>query len=105
MLKGYQNKAFRLVKKNTDVEKLPKRDGIIYEDDLCLRATALETFVRRQGGFQKWSLGKIVNTLLDYGALCIQEEGTKQVKISKKKGIPRVYRIVLKVLKEKAERY
>lgn len=103
--KGFADNKFHLLHGTRKIEKLIKRDGVVIHDDLCLRSAALETFVRSQDGYHNWNLGRIVNQLLDYGALCIQEEGTKQVKVSKEKNVPRVYRIRLKVLDEKAERY
>lgn len=105
LLCGYRNNCFKLLKNQSKLEKIYKKDGVIFEGDLCLRSASLESFVRRQNGYQKYNLGKIVNELLDYGALCIQEEGTKQVKLTKKKGVPRVYRIKISVLEEKSELY
>lgn len=103
--KGFDDNKFCLLHGTKKIEKLYKRDGVVIHEDLCLRSAALVTFVRSQDGYHRWNLSRIVNQLLDYGALCIQEEGTKQVKVSKEKNVPRVYRIRLKVLEEKAERY
>ena len=72
---------------------------------MCLRSASLQSFVRRHNGYQNYNLSKIINELMDYGALCIQEEGTKQVKLSKDSNVPRVYRIKLDVLKNHEERY
>lgn len=105
LLNGYLNKEFSVLKNDKKLHKLSKRDGIIWKGDLCLRSLSLETFVRKQNGYHDWNLNRIVNTLLDYGAICIHEEHTKQVKLFKKKGIPRVYRIKLDILKDNAVRY
>ena len=80
-------------------------DGVLWKEDLCLRALPLKVFVRRQNGYHNWSLNQIVNTLLDYSALCIQEEHTNLVKLSKDSDVPRVYPIKLDVLEEKKEYY
>ena len=105
LLRAVETKAFRLIKKREKLEKLPKKDGIWFEGDLCLRSAPLETFVRQQNGFRNWNRGDIITELKQFGALCIQEEGTCQVKLTKDKGIPRVYRIRMAALEEHAERY
>ena len=105
LLCGYRNKDFNLLKSQNKLDKLHKKDGVIFEGDLCLRSASLQSFVRRHNGYQNYNLSKIINELMDYGALCIQEEGTKQVKLSKDSNVPRVYRIKLDVLKNHEERY
>ena len=105
LLRAVETKAFRLIKNEEKIDKLPKKDGIWFKSDLCLRSTPLETYVRQQNGFREWRLGDVTSELKRYGALCIQEEGTCQVKISKVEGMPRVYRIRMAALEEHAERY
>ena len=105
LLCGYRNKDFNLLKSQNKLDKLHKKDGVIFEGDLCLRSASLQSFVRSHNGYQNYNLSKIINELMDYGALCIQEEGTKQVKLSKDSNVPRVYRIKLDVLKNHEERY
>lgn len=99
---GYMKNCFNLAKEK-NLQKLFKKDGALYRGDLCLRSQALESYVRRQPGYHKISLNKIVQELMDLGVLCIQEEGTRQVKI--KKDLPRVYRIRLDKLEEAVEQY
>lgn len=105
LLQGYQNESFGLMPKGKKSKHLSEYDGMIFHGDLCLRSDALRTFVRQQDGYHDWTLNKIVNKLMDYGAICIQEESTKQVKISKKGGVPRVYRIDLDALKREAAKF
>ena len=105
LLNGYKNDAFSLLKNKNKLHKLSQYDGVLWKEDLCLRALPLKVFVRRQNGYHNWSLNQIVNTLLDYSALCIQEEHTNLVKLSKDSDVPRVYRIKLDVLEEKKEYY
>lgn len=100
ILCGYEQKAFNLAKKP---EKLVKHDGIIWEDDLCLRPEALIRFVRLQPGYHNWSRNHITQSLKDIGALVIQEENAATVHLDK--DLPRVYRIRLDVLKDEAKYY
>lgn len=105
LLRAVENGDFRLIKNEEKIDKLRKKDGIWFKNDLCLRSMPLETYVRQQNGFHDWNLGDITSELKRYSALCIQEEGTCQVKISKAEGIPRVYRIRMAALEEYAEAY
>ena len=102
LLEGYKQNCFNLAKES-NLDKLRKKDGVLYKGDLCLRSAALESYVRRQAGYHKMSLNKIVQELSDAGVLRIQEEGTRQVKIQK--NLPRVYRIDLERLEEAVEQY
>ena len=105
ILEGLRKGGFDLTKK---IEKLPKRGGILWKDDLCLRPEELVRFVRLQPGYQEWTRNRITRTLKDWGALVIQEEVTDTVwlrKCEKGSGFPRVYRIRLKVLEDQEERY
>lgn len=102
ILGGYWNDAFDLTKK---LERLKKHDGIIWKDDLCVRPEALIHFVRQQPGYHDWSPNRITRALKDINALVLQEEGTATVRLSKEKGVPRVYRIRLNILKETQKRY
>lgn len=73
---GLEEGAFKMAKKLT---KLDGQDGIVWKDDICLRAAPLVRFVRQQPGFQSYTTNKIARELYDMGALVTQEEGTYQV--------------------------
>lgn len=98
IVEGFYNDGFDLAKKP---DKLPKHEGVIWKDDLCLRPEALERFVRMQDGYQNYTLSKISQELKDIGALVLQEAGTAQVKL--RKDLPRVYRLRLDVLESEAK--
>lgn len=100
LLTCYENDIFNLCH---DIDKLYKHDGIIWKSDLCLKKEALEYVIRKQDGYQNYTITQIVRDLKDYGALVIQEDSTLQVKLSKK--APRVYRIKLDALKEYYEEF
>lgn len=97
---GYEKKVFDLAQKP---DKLKKHGGTIWKKDLCLKSDALVQFVRTQPGFQSWTRNRITQELKDIGALFLQEEDASTVRIHK--GLPRVYRIRLDVLKDMAEYY
>lgn len=97
---GYKNRDFDLVKKP---KKLKQHEGIIWQDDLCLRSEALVRFIRIQPGFHGWSRNRITQELKDMGALVLQEENASTVRLAE--GLPRVYRIRLSVLKDATEWY
>ena len=92
---GYENDDFKLTKK---IDKLQKHDGILWNNDLCLRSEPLIRFVRLQPGFHNWNRNKISRELKDIGALVLQEEETSTVHLDDDS--PRVYRIRLDVLKK-----
>lgn len=100
LLEGYKHGAFDLASK---LKKLDTHDGVLYKDDLCLRSDVLVQFVRQQPGYHDWSRNRIVQALKDINALVIQEEKTATVRLAK--GLPRVYRIRLKVLRDDATKY
>ena len=102
LVQGYVKDCFNLAKEK-NLQKLSKKDGALYKGDLCLRSRSLEAYVRRQPGYHKVTLNKIVQELMDLGVLRIQEEGTRQVKLQK--DLPRVYRINLDKLEEAVEQY
>lgn len=102
LLEGYRNGAFNLAK---TAKKLKKHDGIIWKDDLCLRKEPFIQFIRQQPGYHDWSSSQIKRFLKDINALVIQEENADTVRISTEPGVPRVYRIRTKILKETAQRY
>lgn len=97
---GKKNDAFNLA---TNPKKLAKHGGTIWKKDLCLKPDALVQYVRTQPGFQSWTRNRIVQELKDIGALVLQEEDANTIHIDK--GLPRVYRIRLDVLKDMAEYY
>ena len=84
-------------------KKLYKHDGIVWNDDLCLRRDALISFVHQQSGYQDWSANKITRALKDLNALVLQEDGVSTVHLTADS--PRVYRIRVSVLKDTAEEY
>lgn len=102
IMEGYKANAFQLAEKKKD---LSKKDGILWQNDLCVRREALIRFVRLQPGYQNWSPNRITRALKDVGALVLQEENAATVRLSKKANVPRVYRIRLSVLKETAKKY
>lgn len=105
ILEGFRNDAFQLTK---SIEKLCKREGIIWGKDLCLRPEALIRFVRTQAGYQDWTRNRITRALKDIGALCLQEEDSDTVHLQKSTDnvpVPRVYRIRLEVLDKTSEKY
>ena len=105
ILQGYEDKCFNLCK---NIDKLAKHDGILWHDDLCLRTSALVSFLRQQPGYQGISRNKITSYLKDKRALVIQEDEADTVhleKSTKTRYIPRVYRIRLDVLKKIAEKF
>ena len=100
IFEGYYNEGFDVVKKP---KNLWKHEGIIWKDDLCLRPQALECYVRRQDGYQNYTLSKISQEPKDIGALVFQKEGTAQVKL--RKDLPRVYRLRIDVLESEMEKF
>lgn len=102
IMEGYKANAFQLAEKKKD---LSEKDGILWQNDLCLRREALIRFVRLQPGYQNWSSNRITRALKDIGALVLQEENAATVRLSNKANVPRVYRIRLSVLKETAKKY
>lgn len=100
LYEGYKSGSFDLTKK---IGKLQKHEGIMWGNDLCLRAEALIRFVRLQPGFHDWNRNKISRELKDIGALVLQEEGASTVHLDDDS--PRVYRIRLDVLKDAAAYY
>lgn len=111
LLEGFNSGKFHLVlsKKKIDTQ-LSSSDGVYlpngkHSDFLCLRSTPLLTFVRQQAGYRNYTLKKITDDLISYGALSTNERGTYQVQISESAGVPRVYRISLSALKYHAKTY
>lgn len=100
LLQAYEQDAFHLTSR---IEKLEKRDGIIWRNDLCLRREPLERLIRAQDGYGNHTISRIVQELKDIGALVIQESGTAQVYL--KKNFPRVYRVRLNVLRHYAKEF
>ncbi len=88
-----------------NLDHLDKHDGILWHGDLCLRKAPLLSFVRRQPGYQNYTIRRIVQELSDIDALVVQgDEYTVSLgKKGNKKKAPRVYRLRISVLKETAE--
>ena len=105
IIRGYKKKELRLTK---NIEKLQKRDGIIWEDDLCIRPPYLLSFVRRQSGYHQYTRNQLTQELMDLGVLVIQEDRGYTVHLAKPKdgvSIPRVYRLRLNVLEKAARKF
>lgn len=105
ILRGYKDKAFYLA---NNLERLKKRDGVIWKDDLCIRPQQLLSFVRQQPGYHQYTRNQLTLELMDLGVLVIQEDSGYTVHLAKSKdgaSIPRVYRLRLDVLKETAKKY
>lgn len=100
LYEAYSEGMFRMAKK---LEKLDVRDGIIWEDDFCLRKVPLLNYIRKQPGYHDYTINKITRELQDIGALITNESDTCQVHLAK--DAPRVYRMIVKVLKENAKKY
>ena len=96
---GYKNKAFKLCNKDK-IEKLKSDtyEGIIWNGDLCLKREALMKFFYNCPGCRERSERSILEEFKRMGALVVQEEGGYTVHLDK--GLPRVCRFRLKVLKK-----
>lgn len=105
ILKGYKNKVFHLA---DSIEKLEKKDGVMWKDDLCIRPQQLLSFVRQQPGYHQYTRNQLTQELMDLGVLVIQEDSGYAVHLARSKdsaSIPRVYRLRLDVLKKTAKKY
>ena len=105
LLNAYRKHQFNLMPEGKKIRKLLKYDGLLIKNKLCLRTCALQQLVNQSPGYRGWTLNRIVAELVSYGALCIQEQGTYQIKVSDDSDALRVYCIKLDVLEQAAERY
>lgn len=53
------------------IEKLKKKDGVMWKDDLCIRPQRLLSFVRQQPGYHQYTCNQLTQELMDLGALVI----------------------------------
>lgn len=105
LLNAYHKQQFNLMPEGKKIRKLLKYDGLLIKNKLCLRTCALQQLVNQSPGYRGWTLNRIVAELASYGALCIQEQGTYQIKVSDDSDALRVYCIKIDVLEQAAERY
>lgn len=105
LLNAYHKQQFNLMPEGKKIRKLLKYDGLLIKNKLCLRICALQQLVNQSPGYRGWTLNRIVAELVSCGALCIQEQGTYQIKVSDDSDALRVYCIKLDVLEQAAERY
>lgn len=105
LLNAYHKQQFNLMPEGKKIRKLLKYDGLLIKNKLCLRTCALQQLVNQSPGYRGWTLNRIVAELVSCGALCIQEQGTYQIKVSDDSDALRVYCIKLDVLEQAAERY
>ncbi|WP_143287725.1 hypothetical protein [Butyricicoccus pullicaecorum] len=105
LLNAYHRQQFNLMPEGKKIRKLLKYDGLLIKNKLCLRTCALQQVVNQSPGYRGWTLNRIVAELVSCGALCIQEQGTYQIKVSDDSDALRVYCIKIDVLEQAAERY
>lgn len=105
LLNAYRKHQFNRMPEGKKIRKLLKYDGLLIKNKLCLRTCALQQLVNQSPGYRGWTLNRIVAELVSYGALCIQEQGTYQIKVSDDSDALRVYCIKIGVLEQAAERY
>ena len=105
LLNAYHKQQFNLMPEGKKIRKLLKYDGLLIKNKLCLRTCALQQLVNQSPGYRGWTLNRIVAELVSCGALCIQEQGTYQIKVSDDSDALRVYCIKIDVLEQAAERY
>ncbi len=100
LYEAYAEGLFRMAKK---AEKLEVKDGIIWQDNFCLRKAPLENYIRKQPGYHDFTITKITQYLKGIGALCTNESHSDQIHIIK--DAPRVYRMKVKALKKNSKKY
>lgn len=105
LLNAYHKQQFNLMPEGKKIRKLLKYDGLLIKNKLCLRTYALQQVVNQSPGYRGWTLNRIVAELVSYGALCIQEQGTYQIKVSDDSDALRIYCIKIDILEQAAERY
>ncbi|MBR1659486.1 MAG: hypothetical protein IJ705_04140, partial [Oscillospiraceae bacterium] len=110
LLKGINDdeEGFCLVRRWDKIDdKLPFYDGILPKDSrhrgfLYLRSQPLRVYICRQPGYRAYTLHKIVDELELYGALTVNEAGSKQIHPNGNHKLPRVYCISIDALKKYA---